>query len=77
MTRVERAADEVAAGEVRWRTRGVPVKAVAVATTRARRRAVMADLMVVLRCVKFWGAGGEKHWVRQWTEGQTFVCPSV
>ncbi len=50
MTRVEerRAVDEVAAGEERWRRRGVPVKAVAVATTRAKRSAVMADLMVGL-----------------------------
>ena len=35
--------------------RGVPVKAVAVATTRARRRAVMADLMANWAA---WGGGG-------------------
>lgn len=46
MTRVERrAVDDVAAGEARWRMRGVPVKALAEATTRARRRAI-ADLMM-------------------------------
>ncbi len=52
MTKVEerRAVDEVAAGKARWRRSGVPVKAVAVATTRARRRAVMADFMVGVLC---------------------------
>jgi hypothetical protein len=48
MTRVERrAVDDIdAAWDDLWRFRGVPVKAVAVDTTRARRRATMADLMV-------------------------------
>ena len=57
ITNVDRDED-VAAGEVRLRFRGVPVKAVAVATTRARRRAVMADLMAIngLR-----GRGGRQY----------------
>jgi len=48
MTRLERDDDDaaVAADEVRWITSGVPVKAVAVAMTSARSRAVMAALMV-------------------------------
>ena len=47
--------DDREAGEDRAMFRGVPVKAVAVATTRARRRAVMADLMANWAA---WGGGG-------------------
>jgi hypothetical protein len=47
MTRVDRDGDDaVAAEEVRWSTRGVPVKAVAIVMTSASSRAVMAALMV-------------------------------
>ena len=53
MTRLERGDDDaaVAADEVRWSTSGVPVKAVAIAMTSARSRAVMAALMVGKFCV--------------------------
>ncbi len=87
MEEEQHAVDKDATGEARWRIRGVPVKAMAVATTRARRRAVMADLVVaiavwvvpVLWLEKQRGAEKRSHVVECVSEAKTdnIVCPSV